>query len=81
MVLAVNAWDEDKAEIRRFVKKNKLEHRILLDGKEVRARYGAPFIPTTLWINRDGVVVDAEVGFDGAGPLLRKTKKLLAGSG
>ncbi len=81
MVLGVNAWDEPKSRIRRFVKKNKLKHRILLDGSAVADQYGVSSVPTLIFINKDGVMVDAELGFHGVGPLLNKTRLLLRGSG
>ena len=61
--------------------KEKLKHRILLDGSETAERYGqGSNVPVVLWIDRAGVVVDTEWGFGGAATLERKTKKLLAGA-
>lgn len=82
VVLAVNAWDEEEEEIRRFVQENKLKHRILLNGRDVAyGLYHVPGIPTALWINRHGVVVDTEVGFDGPELLEEKIKRLLSSAG
>ena len=80
MVLGVNAWDEEKAEVRRFVDENRLQHRILLQGEWLYEKYGRPGIPALLWINREGVVVDAELGFHGPERLQERTKRLLAES-
>lgn len=81
MVLGVNAWDEPKSQIRRFVKKSNLKHRILLNGSAVADQYGISSVPTLIFINREGVMIDAELGFHGVGPLLKKTRLLLRGSG
>ncbi len=53
---------------------------MLLDGRAVGALYGVTDIPTLLWIDPAGTVVDTELGFHGAGSLERKTKRLLARS-
>lgn len=79
IVLAVNAWDEPKTMLAQYAKKEGLRQRILLDGSSVQERYRAPGLPTVIWINRAGVIVDAEVGFGGPGPLDKKTKQLLDG--
>jgi len=63
------------------VNKNKLKHRILLNGSAVANQYGVTGVPTLIFIDKDGVMVDAELGFDGVGPLMNKTRALLRGSG
>lgn len=77
VVLAVNAWDEPKDVLKRYAEKERLAQRILLDGGSVADSYGISSVPVTLWINRAGVVVDAELGFGGADAVREKTKKLL----
>lgn len=82
VVLAVNAWDESKSDLTTFAKNEKLTHKILLDGGEVfTEKYGLQGVPTTFWIDRNGVIVDIDVDFKKAGPLERKTAKLVAGAG
>ena len=78
VVLSVNVWDEDKADLVQFAKENKLKQKILLFGSAVREQYGAPSIPASLWINRDGTIVDTELGFGGPGELARRTKQLIS---
>ncbi len=82
-MLAVNAWDEDKAIVRQFVEDKKLKQRILLEGGQVHAEYGLTEmgIPVVLWIRPDGTVADVEIGFDEPESLESKTKKLVAGAG
>ena len=81
VVVAVNSWDEPKDGITKFVEENQLEYLILLDGREVGRRYGLIGIPTLLWINRWGLVVDTELGFDGPEHLDQRTRRLLYGPG
>ena len=80
IVLAANAWDEDKTTVRDFVRKQKLAQRILMDGSGVAERFGIIGVPTTIWIDRNGVMIDAEVGFGGDLSLRRQTESLLKGS-
>ena len=76
--MGVNAWDEPKSDIKRYVEQQKLKHRILLDGRAVAGRYGVTSVPRLLWINAAGTVVDVEVGFHSPESLQRRTEKLLA---
>lgn len=80
LVFAVNAWDEPLRDIKRFVRQRRLKQYILLNGSQVLAQYGVTVVPTVLFIDRNGVIVDAEVGFDGPEPLRRKAKALLGQS-
>lgn len=67
--------------IEEFAREQKLKYEILLYGRDVGHRYGVFAVPTNLWINPQGIVVDAVVGFDGAEDLERRTKNLLSPSG
>ena len=80
IVLAVNVWDEDKRQIDRFVRKEKLAQRFLLNGSKVASSYNYPGVPTLLWIDGSGIVKDVEFGFDGPASLGRRTDKLLRSS-
>jgi hypothetical protein len=79
VVLAVNAWNEPKDEVHRFVKERRLKYRILLDGQDVFASYGFQSVPTVVFIGPDGMVASVEQGFMGAGPLERGFKALVGG--
>ena len=83
MVLAVNAWDEDKEILKQYVEQNKLNQRVLLGGGETSDRYGIPSrsVPTVLWIDRSGVVVDVAPGSGDVKTLENNTKKLVNGRG
>lgn len=80
VVLAVNAWDESAEDVRRGVKQYGVKHRVLMDGEAVYKKYGPPHIPCVLWIDRQGKIVDSELGFHGPEDLDERTKRLLDGS-
>jgi len=77
-VLAANAWDEEKRVLQRYVKKSNLKQHVLLDGGALFDAYGGSTVPTVLFINKQGTVVDVAVGFGGPGDLITRTEKLLA---
>ncbi|MCH8146396.1 MAG: hypothetical protein IH987_00145 [Planctomycetes bacterium] len=81
IVLAVNVWDEDKRQIERFVRKEKLAQRFLLNGSKVANSYKYPGVPTLLWIDGAGIVKDVECDFGGPASLARRTDQLLRSSG
>jgi hypothetical protein len=65
-VLAVNAWDEPKAAVEKFMREQKLTHHILLDGGSVAgSKYNVAALPTTFWIHKDGTVVRQTSGGNG----------------
>ena len=65
MVLAINGYGDSQELIASFVRKNKLEHIVLLDGREVaNKKYYVTAYPTTFLVNRHGTIVDRRVGFD-----------------
>lgn len=81
VILSINAWDDDKKDLESYAKKEKLAQRILLNGSAVADQYHVEGLPTTLWIDRKGIVVDTEVGFGGVEALRERTRKLTASSG
>ncbi len=75
----MNDWDEDKESLAKYVADNKLQQRVLLNGRSVgKSLYGNLGAPSSFWINRAGVIVDSHVGFEGPEVLDQKTKKLIA---
>jgi len=79
VVLAPNAWDEEKSVLKRFVKKENLRQRVLLNAGEVFTALGGKRVPTVLFIDRKGIVVDVELGFDkGADRLNRAVAELVS---
>jgi len=81
VVLAVDAWDEDKEILKQYVEQNKLNQRVLLEGGKTIKQYGVPdeLIPTVLWIDRAGIVVDVALGAGDVKTLENNTKKLVSG--
>ncbi len=51
---------------------------MLLSGNAVAKTYKVKSIPTTLWINPNGVIVDTELGFESAKELKERTARLLS---
>ena len=80
-MLGVNFWDESRGTVADFARQEKLSYRILLDGRAVGVRYGVTSIPTSVWINAEGIVLDAAVGFDGPKRLEKKTREILGRGG
>ena len=83
VVFAVNAWDEDQEILKQYVEQNKLNQRVLLYGGETSDRYGIPSrsVPTILWVDRSGIVVDVDPGSGDVKRLEINTKKLVNGKG
>jgi len=81
VVLAVNAWDEDKEILKQYVEQNKLNQLVLLNGGETSDRFGIPSrsVPTVLWIDRSGIVVDVDTGSGNVKTLEDNTKRLVNG--
>jgi cytochrome c biogenesis protein CcmG/thiol:disulfide interchange protein DsbE len=62
MVLAVNLG-ESSAAVRAFVDSNRLTFTVLLDSThEVGAQYNARYIPTTYFIDKDGIIRNIKIG-------------------
>lgn len=78
MVLAANAWDEDKGTLKHWVRKDKLKQRVLLQASGVFKRYRGTGVPAVFWINKEGIIVDAVDHLLGKAGLEKRTKKLLA---
>lgn len=60
-----------------FVKKKKLTHTILLDGKSAAEKYLFDGVPIVFFIDREGIVRDVEDGFGGEASLHRKIQALM----
>ncbi len=67
VVLAVNAWDEEKDVIGKFVSDNRLQQRVLLNGREVfKGAYVQKSIPVVLWLDRGGRILYTHLDYDAA---------------
>ena len=64
VVLAVNAWNEPKLEVARYLRNNRLSQRVLLGGAEVgMSSYGVTALPENFWIDKAGVIIHRLSGF------------------
>ena len=62
-ILTMAIDGENKSKVRRFVDENKINLTVLLDEKEQIARtYRVRMVPTTILINREGVMIGAIMG-------------------
>lgn len=80
-MVAVNAWDEERDVVAKFVEDNDLKQKVLLMGAKVAAElYGVTSYPASFLIDKKGVVVKHEVGFSAemAGKLEEDIVGLLA---
>jgi cytochrome c biogenesis protein CcmG/thiol:disulfide interchange protein DsbE len=87
-VLAISADDidrkdarklsEEKQEIVRFVQKMRMPYPVLIDGNSVADSYGDfEALPTTFFLDRNGIVVAAQMGMTTKDDLERNIKKAL----
>jgi len=63
-VIAVNAFNDDRAAVADYVQKEQLRHSIALKGQRVARDYAIGAFPTSFWVDHRGRVVDYVVGFD-----------------
>jgi len=87
-VLAISADDidrknprifsEEKQEIARFVQKMRMPYPVLIDGGSISESYGGlDALPTTFFLDRNGIVVAAQMGMTTKDELERNIKKAL----
>lgn len=76
---AVNLTDTDNLEdVRQFVQEYRFSLPVLLDEKgAVANRYAVRGVPTTFYVNRDGVIVDVVVGVVPYAEMERRVKRAL----
>ena len=77
MVLAVNAWDETKDSLKKFVTEGKLRQRVLVEGSTVAAKFNVDAVPATYFIDRNGKITHYVLGAD-AGALKRYAAALVS---
>jgi cytochrome c biogenesis protein CcmG/thiol:disulfide interchange protein DsbE len=72
-------WAKDKADVQRFVKREKMPYTVLLGGDSITKAYGDfDAMPTSFWVDRNGKVVAAQMGITSKDDLEEKIKKALA---
>lgn len=79
-IYAVNMTGGDSLEgAKGFVEEYGFEFPILLDEEnQVADKYKVTAIPTTFFINKEGIIVEKIVGYGGPKALIEKTQKLLS---
>ncbi|HCY36932.1 MAG: hypothetical protein DKM50_09625 [Candidatus Margulisiibacteriota bacterium] len=55
--------DSDSSSVKAFVKENKITYPLLMDDGSISEEFGVRGIPTTLFVNRKGRVVNKKVGY------------------
>ncbi len=64
-MIAVNGWDEERDVIAQYIKETGFKQKVLLMGGTIAAeKYGVTNYPTNFYLDKNGVVVDFEMGFD-----------------
>lgn len=65
--------------VRNFVDKFNMNYPVLLDRTgDVNTKYRVRAIPTTYFVNKDGIIVDIAIGYLGPGGLTKKVKALIS---
>jgi hypothetical protein len=80
-VVAVNAYDEPRDVIGKFVATQKLTHPILMMGSKLsHEQYFCSAYPTTYFLDRHGNVIERTMGFDASevDELEQRVRDLLA---
>ncbi len=63
-MIAVNGWDEERDVVARFIEEKGFKQKVLLMGGTIAAeKYGVTNYPTNFLLDKNGVVVDFEMGF------------------
>ena len=69
--------DEDLNALQNFVQSNSLNYTIITNSKDIASQYGLSGIPCTFFINKEGVIMHKEVGFQGEASLQSYVQELL----
>lgn len=77
-VVAVNGYNDEREAVAKYVTNESLAHPIVLQGQTVADDlYHVGAYPTTFWVDRNGTVVDYEVGFSSSKQLEDRVAKML----
>ena len=79
-VVGVAQDDASDDDIRKFAQETGAHYTILQGGNAVGDAYGAQFLPTTVYIGRDGKIIDRVVGLVSKSEIEDNIKKALATS-
>jgi cytochrome c biogenesis protein CcmG/thiol:disulfide interchange protein DsbE len=77
-IIGVEAGDDGKDDIEKFVKEMGINYPILIGKESVGDAYGGiPALPETFFIGRDGKIVDKSMGLHGRAEIEDSIKKAL----
>lgn len=77
-IVAVNGYNDDGDAVAEYVKSEKLSHPIVLQGRAVSDElYRVGAYPTTFWVDRNGVIIDYDIGFTSGRHLEERLEKVL----
>jgi cytochrome c biogenesis protein CcmG/thiol:disulfide interchange protein DsbE len=72
-------WAKDKGEIAKFVEQEKMPYPVLVDGDSISEPYGGlDSLPTSFFVDRNGVVVAAMMGLTSESEIENNIRKALA---
>ncbi|MDP9267580.1 MAG: TlpA family protein disulfide reductase [Acidobacteriota bacterium] len=80
-VVGVAQDDASEDTIRQFARETGADYTILQGGNAIGDAYGAQFLPTTIYIGRDGKIIDKVVGLVSKSEIEDNIKKALATKG
>ncbi len=70
--------DNSLADVKNYLLKNPLNYEIVWDNQQLENSYGVPYgLPTTLFINRQGKIVERVMGLEGKPELDRAIRHIL----
>jgi len=75
--MAVNCWNEPAAAVRSFIREQGIRYPVLLEGRNVAMDYKVRGIPTTFFIDKEGVIVTQRVGRAGESWLEEQIQRIL----
>jgi cytochrome c biogenesis protein CcmG, thiol:disulfide interchange protein DsbE len=75
--MAVNCWNEPAPAVRSFIREQGIRYPVLLEGRNVAMDYKVRGIPTTLFIDKEGVIVTQRVGRAGESWLEEQIQRIL----
>ena len=72
------SWNKDKAAVQKFVQQMKMPYPVLMNGDSLAKPYGGlDDLPESFYVNRQGVVIAAQVGIDSESAMEANIKKSL----
>jgi cytochrome c biogenesis protein CcmG/thiol:disulfide interchange protein DsbE len=71
-------WDKDKAAVTKFIEQAKVPYPVLLNGDTLSKPYGGlDDLPASFYVDRNGVIVAAQVGIDSQSVIEKNIQKAL----